>query len=131
MSEVRNIKNDMEVPVTILKAGGREANGRFTKGISGNPSGRPAQPEDVKEMLKAATAPAVQLLVDTMNDREAKPELRVRCAELLIDRVLGKAVQPLEAHIKTETFDLSELTVDELRRLAAIEESDYSENSEE
>ena len=100
--------------------------GRFVKGVSGNPGGRPATPDDVKEMLKAATLPAVQLLIGTMINDSVKPELRVRCAEILIDRVMGKAVQPLEAVFATQTLDLSEFTIDELRRLAAYDEEPNS-----
>lgn len=100
----------------------RDNKGRFVKGQTGNPGGRPATPDDVKEMLKASTAPAVQLLFSTMMNDTTKPELRVRCAEILIDRVMGKAVQPLEAVFTTPTVDLSDFTVDELRRLAAYDE---------
>ena len=100
----------------------RDNKGRFVKGQSGNAGGRPATPDDVKEMLKSTTVPAVQLLIDTMNNNAIKHDLRVRCAEILIDRVLGKAVQPLEAIFTTPAYDLGDLTVDELRRLAAYED---------
>lgn len=110
----------------------RDGGGRFIKGISGNPGGRPPTPDDVKEMLKCSTAPAVQLLIGTMMSSEVKPELRVRCAEILIDRVMGKAVQPLEAVFTTPSIDLSDLTIDELRRLATYdEESSGSTGGEE
>ena len=110
----------------------RDNKGRFVKGQTGNPGGRPATPDNVKEMLKGSTVPAVQLLIDTMTNIETKQELRVRCAEILIDRVMGKAVQPLEAIFTTPAVDLSDFTIDELRRLAAYdEESDSGAGSEE
>jgi hypothetical protein len=81
-------------------AAGKKANkGQFPKGRSGNPGGRRAAPKEVKEMLKAATVPAVELLIATVNDRQAKPELRVRCAEVILDRALGKPTQPIEADV--------------------------------
>lgn len=68
----------------------------FEKGKSGNPSGRPKMSEDAKAMLKAATSDAVKLLVDTLNNPEEKTETRVRCAETVLDRVYGKANQPID-----------------------------------
>ena len=78
--------------------------GQFKKGVSGNPGGRRAAPEKVKLMLKAATVPAVELLIDTVNDEHAKIELRVRCAEIILDRALGKPTIPIETDIKRVVF---------------------------
>ena len=74
----------------------RDKTGRFSPGNRANPSGRPKIPKDVKEMLKAATADAARLLIDTMNNQEADLKLRVDCAERVLDRVYGKASQPIE-----------------------------------
>ena len=108
----------------------KDNTGRFIKGQSGNPGGRPATPDTVKTMLKAATEGAVQLMIDTVNDTDAKPDLRVRCAEYICDRVLGKPTQPIEAIMSTPAIDLSGITVDELRRLAAYDESEKTSDSE-
>ena len=77
----------------------RDSAGRFIKGQSGNPQGRKRLPPDVKQMLKAATPEAVRLLLDTMENREVKPELRVKCAETVLDRVYGKSSQPIENNV--------------------------------
>ena len=100
----------------------RDEHGRFVKGASANAGGRPAQPAEVKEMLKASTLPALRVLIETMNNEGAALSLRVRCAETLLDRCLGKAIQPLEAIFPTPELDLSGLTIQELRRLAAHED---------
>ena len=74
----------------------RTKTGQFSKGQSGNPGGRKATPKEVKELLKAATVPMVKLLIKTANDKNVKIELRVRCAETIIERSLGKPNQPID-----------------------------------
>lgn len=76
---------------------GKRTPGRpFEKGKSGNPSGRPKVPDDIKDMLKAATPDACRLLCNTINDPDAKLDLRVRCSEIVLDRVYGKPQQAVE-----------------------------------
>lgn len=81
---------------------------QFQKGKSGNPSGRPKADPNVKEMLKAAAPGAVKLLTETMNDPTVKIDMRIRCAETVLDRVYGKATQPIEGAVFTATAQISE-----------------------
>ena len=81
------------------KPGSRDEAGRFVKGQSGNPSGKKPMDADVKEMLKAAAPKAAALLIETVNDPEVKIDLRIKCAETVMDRVYGKAVQPIEGNM--------------------------------
>lgn len=76
---------------------GRDSKGRF---MAGNPGGgRKAMPDEVKEMFKAATPMAAQLLINMMQDDEQRPELRVDCANKIIERVYGKPTQPIDSDI--------------------------------
>ena len=69
----------------------RDTKGRFT---SGNKSGgRKEIPKDIKDMLKGATPDACKLLCNTINDPAAKLELRIKCSEIVLDRVYGKPQQ--------------------------------------
>ena len=92
----------------------------FVKGISGNPSGRPRMTDEQRqalEMLRAATPTAVQYVLDTVQDAEAKPEIRLRCAEIILDRVYGKAAQPIAAEVREAP---ETMTLDEMMQAAAM-----------
>lgn len=72
---------------------------RFKKGQSGNPNGRPKTDPEVKNMLKAAAPDMVKLLIDTANNEHTKIELRIECANRILDRVYGKPTQPIDGNI--------------------------------
>ena len=68
----------------------------FEKGKSGNPGGRPKMDDETKTILKAAAPDAARLMVEMMNNPKVQPKLRMQAAEVVMDRVYGKATQPIE-----------------------------------
>ena len=56
-----------------------------------------SQEREVKDMLLEAVPMAVQAIIDIIADSEAAPNLRIKCAETVLERVYGKSGQLLEA----------------------------------
>ena len=77
----------------------RDKSGKFVKGNSANPGGRPKMDDETKEILKAAAPDAAKLMVKMMNDPKIQPKLRMQAAEVVMDRVYGKATQPIEGSV--------------------------------
>lgn len=75
------------------------------KGEVRNPYGyRGKTNEEIKQLIKAGLSVSIQLMLDTINDPKQKMELRIRCAEYITDRNLGKSVQPLITDSKMAEF---------------------------
>ena len=86
----------------------------FQPGASGNPGGRPADTDEIragKEMLRRAMPDAVQAVVDVLHDPEAKVAERLTAAKIILDRVMGKATQPIVADVSHEE---DPMTLDEM-----------------
>ena len=89
----------------------------FVKGKSGNPSGRPRIPEEVKELAKAHTEDAIRTLAEVMGDSSAPHSARVNAAEKLLDRAWGKSESTVNVNDNRTPRDLS--TAELLAALAA------------
>ena len=65
--------------------------------LPGNKSGgRRELPEDLKEAFRAASPDALRLLVQIVNNDEAKDTDRIRAAEIILDRGYGKPRQAVD-----------------------------------
>ncbi len=69
------------------------ANGRFRKGESGNPGGRPKMPADVRQALEARAPEAVAVLVGNLKHKD--PRVAQAAAVAILDRAWGKPAQAL------------------------------------
>jgi hypothetical protein len=63
----------------------------FVAGQSGNPSGRPKENPILKEMARARTADAFEVVLACLNDDDAK--VRLKAAEIVLDRGHGRPSQ--------------------------------------
>ena len=70
------------------------ATGRFIKGNTGG--GRAKLPEELKEAFRAAAPQALRVLVQIVNDSDARESDRIRAAEVILDRGYGKPVQAVD-----------------------------------
>lgn len=71
-----------------------EGKGGFTKGKSGNPTGRPKNDPEVKELARENSTEAIERLVFWM--RTDEPRASVAAANAILDRAWGKPAQALE-----------------------------------
>lgn len=76
-----------------------------------NLGGRPKADPAVRDILLEGGAAAAQYLVALVQDQTAKPGERLRAAEYILDRLLGKAVLPImtEVHQEEDPVSLSEM----------------------
>lgn len=68
------------------------------KGVSLNPSGRKPVPQEVKDILAAATPAAARALVELIAPKN-DPKVRLRASEIILDRVYGKATQSVDVQV--------------------------------
>ena len=71
----------------------------WAPGQSGNPSGRRKQDPQIVALLKDKSLSAAQTLVQLMESPSVSPKVRAQAAEAILDRVYGKAVQPIDATV--------------------------------
>ena len=71
----------------------------FPKGVSGNPGGRPKQVHELMEMARGLSAEGIEELAAIMRDKELPPAMRMAAIDRILDRGMGKPVQPTAADL--------------------------------
>lgn len=74
----------------------RASNGKFVKGKSGNPGGRPKEVAHVVELARKHTVPAINTLAEIMGNKDETGRARAAAAEALLSRGWGKPIQQIE-----------------------------------
>ena len=68
----------------------RSQSGRFVKGVSGNPGGRPKTIEEIRDLARSYTAEAMQSLLRIATSAKSESAAVAACNAIL-DRGWGKA----------------------------------------
>lgn len=93
--------------------------GRFQKGQSGNPGGRPAMPPEVRDALEAGSALAAQRLVELIGNED--PRVAAMASIAVLDRLYGRPAQSVDATVRQEDIGVVHLRV--LQEIAARREA--------
>lgn len=75
----------------------------FQKGQSGNPSGRPALPKELKERLSSETPHVLDFWIDSYRNPELKWDFRNKAAENIVAYAYGKPKELVDMDITSRS----------------------------
>lgn len=81
------------------KPGNRDKSGRFVKGQSGNPNGRPKKPVELEKYAKEAP----QRLREIADDPATPVKVRADIEKFFFEAIYGKASQAVDLEGKVDT----------------------------
>ena len=71
----------------------RSDQGRFVKGVSGNPGGRPREIHGIRDLARQYAGDAIETLASIAKNPKLSASARVAAASCLLDRAFGKSIQ--------------------------------------
>ena len=93
------------------KVGGITGKG-FMPGQSGNPGGKKKEPEAFKQLAREHSIEALQTVILLLNDKNTRPNEKLKAAELIMDRAWGKATQHIDADLRPDTDSFANRLID-------------------
>jgi hypothetical protein len=109
---------------TDRTAPARRGNPNWTKGVSGNPGGRPKAVVEVQELARLETAASIAALVRIRDAEDTPPAAVVAAATALLDRAWGRPVQSHELHHHLEPQHMTDAELIALAATAAVSTAD-------
>ncbi len=105
----------------------RTVSGRFKKGQSGNPGGRPKTLARVQDLARQYTETSIKVLGEIMEDENERGATRIAAIQVLLDRGWGKPLQRIDvSDDKFENWTDAELEaylVEQQAELARLKEA--------
>jgi hypothetical protein len=77
----------------------RTSQGKFVKGQSGNPGGRPKLLSEVQELARAHTAENIEGLMEIARNPKSPAQARVAARVAVMDRAWGKPGQSIDMNM--------------------------------
>jgi hypothetical protein len=87
--------------------------GKFIKGISGNPSGKPKMSKDIRELAQAYSIEAIHVLIEIARDPDERGSVRVNASEVLLNRAWGMPTIAKDINDNVEST-ITNMTTNEL-----------------
>ena len=96
----------------------QRGNPNWTKGVSGNPGGRPKEVRAVIEAARQEGVASILALV-RIRDESADPRAVVAAANAILDRGFGKPAQTVDMNVTRHAARPREMSLDEIRERKA------------